>query len=182
MRMKSRPLNELGPSTSKTRVPSSRTTNRASSTGAYAHAVLWIVCTLALAMVMQRAVQLIQVKHDDLKYGRPRMVVVSAVVGHGDSAEQPTTLTAMNLQRRVVITEYPGDDPSKARTLNGPYLFGERADLTPVLMHLEPINDDELPDLLLSINNELICYINDNGSFRLMNDAERAQFTRVVNK
>lgn len=112
---------------------------------------------------------------DDLRYGRPRTMQVSAYVGHNERPGQPTHFVAMNLNRRVVVIELPGGDSTKARTLQGPYLFGANEDLTPVLLRVQDINNDTKGDLVIAVKNEEIIYINSDDSFRLINDEERQQ-------
>lgn len=112
---------------------------------------------------------------NDLRYGRPRTMQVSAYVGHNEHPGQPTHFVAMNLNRRVVVIELPGGDSTKARTLQGPYLFGANEDLTPVLLRVQDVNDDTKGDLVIAVKNEEIIYINSGDSFRLINDAERQQ-------
>lgn len=112
---------------------------------------------------------------DDLRYGRPRTTQVSAYVGHNEHPGQPTHFVAMNLNRRVVVIELPGGDSTKARTLQGPYLFGANEDLTPVLLRVQDVNGDTKGDLVIAVKNEEIIYINSDDSFRLINDAERQE-------
>jgi hypothetical protein len=111
---------------------------------------------------------------DDVRYGRPRTTHLSAYVGHSEQPGQPTHFVAMNLNRRVVVIAMPGGDSSKAQTLQGPYLFGAREDLTPVQMRVADVNQDTLDDLIIGVKNEEIIYINSGDSFRLISDEERA--------
>lgn len=114
-----------------------------------------------------------QVWLDDLRYGRPRTMHLSAHVGHNEANGQPTHFIAMNLNRRVVVIELPGGDSSKAQTLQGPYLFGANEDLTPVTLRVTDVNHDDKGDLVIAAKNEEIIYINSGDSFRLINDTER---------
>jgi hypothetical protein len=117
-----------------------------------------------------------RIKIDDLRYGRPRTMHLTGQVGHNDTYGTPTQFVAMNLNRRVVVFEIPGGDVAKTRTLTGPYLFGAGEDLTPVRLQLAQVNADQETDLVVSVKDEEIIYINENGSFRLINDAERAAY------
>jgi hypothetical protein len=110
---------------------------------------------------------------DDLRYGTTRTVHLDAVVGHEDGAGTPTHFVAMNLNRQVVIIEIPGGDPSKTRTLTGPYLFGAGEDKTPVLLRLEDLNRDGSKDLIVSVKNEEIVYVNKDGQFQPLTAEER---------
>ena len=112
---------------------------------------------------------------DDLRYGRPRTMQLSTYVGHAEQPGQPTHFIAMNLNRRVVVWELPGGDAAKTRTLQGPYLFGASEHLTPILLKVEDINTDALPDLIIGVKDEEIIYINSGNSFRLITDGERQQ-------
>ena len=135
-----------------------------------------LLCGIALALVANGVLSWGRIRLDDLRYGRPRTMQLSAVVGHNDGSGTPTQLIAMNLNRRVVVLEIPGGDVTKTRTLAGPYLFGANEDLTPVTLRLAYVNGDREPDLIVSVKREEIIYINENGSFRLIDDAERAAF------
>jgi hypothetical protein len=116
---------------------------------------------------------------DDLRYGRPRTMQLSAYVGHNEQAGQPSHFVAMNLNRRVIVVELPGGDSAKAQTLQGPYLFGANEDLTPVTLRVNDLNGDQKGDLVIAVKNEEIVYINTGDSFRLMSDDERKQLARV---
>ena len=74
--------------------------------------------------------------------------------------------------------EIPGGDTSKATVINGPYLFGEGEDLTPV--HLDTAGCERRrqigPDG--SVKDEQLVYINDNGSFRAMTAEEKTQLAQ----
>jgi hypothetical protein len=115
-----------------------------------------------------------KIKLDDMKYGRPRTVQTSAFVGHDEANGLPSHFVAMNLDRRVVIMEMPGGDPAKARTIVGPYLFGAGEDLTPVQLRFSDVNGDQRPDMLVSVKQEEMVYINDaeSNQFRVINSDE----------
>lgn len=117
----------------------------------------------------------VQLWIDDMRYGRPRTMQVSAYVGHNERPGQPSHFIAMNLDRRVVVFELPGGDSAKARTLQGPYLFGANENLTPVLLRVSDVNGDAKGDLVIAVKNEEIIYINSGDSFRLISDEERAK-------
>ncbi len=133
-----------------------------------------ILCIAAIVLVANSVITWGQVKLDDFRYGRPRTMQLSGFVGHNETAGVPTQFIAMNLNRRVVVFEIPGGDASQTRTLTGPYLFGANEDLTPVRLRLESVNADNALDLVISVKNEEIIYINEGGSFRLINADERA--------
>ncbi len=139
-----------------------------------------LLCLVAIVLVANSAVTWGQIKLDDMRYGRPRTMQLSGTVGHNDAGGTPTQFIAMNLNRRVVVFEIPGGDVSKTRTLTGPYLFGANEDLTPVRLRLTFVNDDSKPDLVVSVKDEEIIYINENDTFRLINDAERTAYQSTL--
>jgi hypothetical protein len=126
-------------------------------------------------ILLSNAVQWWQTWQDDLAYGRPRIFQVDAWVGHNEQSGQETHLVAQNVDRQVSIIEYPGGDPSKARVLVGPHLFGKNDDLTPVKLKLSDVNGDGHVDMIATIGNQQIIYINEDGQFRLLKPEERSQ-------
>ncbi len=135
-----------------------------------------LLALVALALMANSLVSWTQTKIDDVRYGRPRTTTLSGFVGHNETGGVPSEFIAMNLNRRVVVLQIPGGDPAQTRTLVGPYLFGVNEDLTPVHLRLALINGDKESDLVVSVKNEEIIYINENGSFRLITPEERAAF------
>lgn len=135
-----------------------------------------LLCLFALLIMANSVVSWGQTKLDDLRYGRPRTMQLSGFVGHNESAGIPTQFVAMNLNRRVVVFEIPGGDVAQTRTLTGPYLFGANENLTPVRVRLDDVNTDKAPDLIVSVKNEEIIYMNEAGSFRLIKPEERVAF------
>jgi len=136
-----------------------------------------ITTILVLAALALTASSLVitwtQIKIDDLRYGRPRTTSLSGFVNHNETGGVPSQFVAMNVNRRVVVFEIPGGDPAQTRTLTGPYLFGANENLTPVRLRLALVNDDKESDLVVSVKNEEIVYINENGNFRLITPDER---------
>jgi hypothetical protein len=137
--------------------------------------LLVVLAVYAVVGVVQSRVNVLL---DDYRYGRPRTHHVSAFVGHGEQGGQPTHLTAINLNRQVVILELPGGDPAAVRTLAGPYLFGAEEHLTPVALTVRDVDGDGQADLLLNIRREQIVYLNKDGAFRLPTAEEQAQLTK----
>lgn len=109
---------------------------------------------------------------DDWHYGRPRTYQIDAVVGHGDSAANPSHFIALNLNRHVVIIELPGGDASKARIYGGPTLLGNGQDLAPVTLSFKDVNGDGLPDMLVHVQDQTFVMINDHGQFRPLRPGE----------
>ena len=111
---------------------------------------------------------------DDVRYGFPRATQLDGFVGHGEKSGDPTHLMALNLRRQISILELPGSDPMKTRVFAGPYLVGSNGLYVVPYLSLEDINNDGQADLLLQVRDEVVVYINENGTFRLITSAERA--------
>ncbi|MGH2496605.1 MAG: hypothetical protein ACRDIV_18045 [Ktedonobacteraceae bacterium] len=114
-----------------------------------------------------------QMHQQDVTYGRPRTFQIDAVVGHNDSAANPSHFIFLNLNRHVVIIELPGGDSSKARIYNGPTLFGNGQDLTPVTANFKDVNGDGKPDMIVHIQDQTLIYINDGTQFRPLHPGEQ---------
>ena len=106
-----------------------------------------------------------QVHQDDATYGRPRTYQVDVVVGHNDSATNPSHFIFLNLNRHVEIIELPGGDTTHARIYTGPTLFGNGQDLTPVIGVFKDVNGDGKIDLIVQIQDQRLVYINDGTQF-----------------
>ena len=132
-----------------------------------------LLALAALALMANSLVAWTQTKLDDVRYGRPRTTSLSGFVGHNETGGVPSQFVAMNVNRRVIVFELPGGDSAQTRTLTGPYLFGANEDLTPVRLRLALVNDDQASDLIVSVKNEEIVYINENNNFRLITPEER---------
>lgn len=107
-----------------------------------------------------------QVHQDDVTYGRPRTFQIDAVVGHADSATNPSHFIFINLNRHVEIIEFPGGDATHARIYTGPILFGDGQDLTPVTAEFRDVNGDGMPDMIIHIQDQRVVFINDGTKFR----------------
>ncbi len=120
----------------------------------------------ALFLLLSSAVSWFQIKQDDLTYGRPRTFQIDAVVGHNDSAANPTHFIALNLNRHVQVIEMPGGDSTKERTFQITTLFGDGQDLTPVTLSFSDLLGNGKLDMLIHIQGTVIAMINENGTFR----------------
>ena len=116
-----------------------------------------------------------QVWQDDMTYGRPRITRLEAAVGHNEVGGNKTLFIAQNLKGQISITEFPGGDPAKTRVIVGPHLFGKDTDLVPIKLQTKDVNGDGQADLIVTADDQQLIYINDNGSFRQINDQERAK-------
>jgi hypothetical protein len=112
---------------------------------------------------------------DDLRYSFPRTTQLDGFVGHGEESGDPTHLMALNLRGQINILELPGSDPAQARTLAGPYLVGADGPYVVPYLSLADVNGDGHADLLLLVREEVVVYVNEHGTFRLITPAERAR-------
>jgi hypothetical protein len=112
------------------------------------------------------------VTQDDWHYGRPRTFQIDAQVGHNDNGT-PSHFIAMNLNRHIIVIEFPGSDPTKAKVYIGPTLLGDGQDLTPVTLSFKDVNGDGKPDMLVHIQDQTFVYINDGTQFRPLKPGER---------
>jgi len=125
-----------------------------------------MIAMLALFVLLSSAATWIQEKQNDLIYGRPRTFQIDFVVGHNDSAANPSHFIAINLNRHVQVIEIPGQDSVKERTFQITTLYGDGEDLTPVTLSFRDVNGDNKPDMLIHIEQQTLVMINENGSFR----------------
>jgi hypothetical protein len=146
---------------------------------AMAIAVGGMLALLALYVAVSTVVQWASVKLDDFQYGRPRTSQMDAYVGHGEAEGNPSHFIALNLNRRVTILELPGGDSTKTATIVGPYLFGQGEDLTPVQLNSTDLNSDGKPDLVVSVKNEQLLYLNDGATFKLATPEEQAAIEKA---
>lgn len=131
-----------------------------------------MVAMLALWMLLTMAASWWSVTWDNLHYGYPRTYQVDAVVGHNDSASNPSHFIAINLNGRIEIIEFPGGDGSKARIYIGPQLYGNGENLIPVTLSFVDVSGNHLPDMILHFQNTQIVFINENGGFRPATSSE----------
>lgn len=113
-----------------------------------------------------------QVHQNDVTYGRPRTYQVDAVVGHQDSVQKPSHFVFMNMNRRVIVVEFPGGDATHAMVYTGPTLFGDNGDLIPVTGAFRDVNGDGRPDMILHIQDQTIVFLNDGAKFRPLQPGE----------
>ncbi len=125
--------------------------------------LIGMVGTVLLLMVLGSLSSWWQTYQDDLHYGRPRTSQLDAVVGHSDSAANPTHFIFLNLHGHIEILEMPGGDAAHAHIYTGPTLFGEGQDLIPVTGEIR--NDNGHQNLIVHIQNQQIVFVNDGTTF-----------------
>lgn len=126
---------------------------------------------LLLWMVLSVVIGWCTTAFDDLRYGRPRTFQIDARVGHNEQTGLPSHFIALNLRGRVEVIEIPGGDASHMRVYIGPQLYGPGADLVPVTLSFSDVNGDHKLDMIVNFQGTHIVYLNDQGSFRLMQQA-----------
>lgn len=124
-------------------------------------------------LIVSFAVNTWQTWQDDMTYGRPRITRMEAAVGHNEATGNKTIFVAQNIRGQISITEFPGGDPAKTRVIIGPTLFGKDKDLIPVKLQVKDVNADGQADLIAIADEQQLIYINENGNFRPINEAER---------
>ena len=142
----------------------------------------WLATALAYTVILALGAVLLtaawawgQRRLDDLHYGYPRTTQIDGLVGHNETGGTPTHLIAINQNRQVSILELPGGDASKLQVLAGPYLVGADGDTVVPYLSFNDLTQDGNVDLLLQVRGEVVVYVNDQGKFRLLTPAERAQ-------
>lgn len=168
---------EVAPTRPQTRVSP---LDKAVSTRSVAMVAGIALTALVAYVLLSAAVQWVQVKMDDMQYGRPRTMQIDAYVGHNEADGVPSHFLAMNLNRRVTIFEMQGGDPAKVSTIIGPYLFGQGEELAPVQISAQDLNDDNKADLVVSVKDEQLLYLNDGATFKLATPEERAAIEKTL--
>jgi len=107
------------------------------------------------------------VTQDNWRYGMPRTYQTDAVVGHGDSASNPSHFIALNLNRHILVIEIPGSNAAKAQIYIGPMLFGAGQDEAAVTLTFEDRNGDGKPDLNIHIegSDQVVVFLNAGQKF-----------------
>lgn len=152
--------------------------------GAQLRAVTYGITLLLAVLAIYAVVGVVQGRVntllDDMRYGRPRTHHITAFVGHGEEAGRPTQLTALNLNREIVVLELPGGNAAQVRAISGPYLFGAEEHLTPATLSVRDVDGDGQGDLLVNIRREQIVYLNRDGAFRLPNAEEQSLLANAL--
>jgi len=124
-----------------------------------------MIAMLALWVLGNLAVNWWNVTQDDWHYRRPRTFQIDVRVGHNDDVT-PSHFIAMNLNRHIIIIEFPSGDPTKAKDYLGPTLFGDGQDLTPVTLSFKDVNGDGKLDMIVHIQDQTFVFLNDGTQFR----------------
>lgn len=134
------------------------------------HWLFFVGLGLVLAMVLfvgwGNASAALAAHNLDAKYGYPRTWQTDAVVGHDDSRAHPSHFIFENLHGRILVTEYPGGDPSRFKI----YGAGTVADGVPVTGRFADIKGDGKPEMFVDIgtdtpNTQTVIFANDGKEF-----------------
>lgn len=120
--------------------------------GMLAALALWALASAALSWGTNQ--------YNNFVYGYPRTFQTDAVVGHNDSARNPSHFIAVNLRGQVIIYELPGGDPSKSQDYIGPDLVGAQVDLLPVTLSFSDINHDGAVDMIVHVSDKNFPFCN----------------------
>ena len=142
--------------------------------GMIAMLILWTLLTLATSWW--------NTTWDDIHYGRPRTFQTDMVVGHNDSASNPSHFIALNLNGRIEVIEFPGGDASKARIYIGPQLYGNGQQLIPVTLSFVDVNGNHHPDMVIRFQDTRIVYVNDARGFRPATSSEIQSVEQYLQK
>ncbi|HLI87723.1 MAG TPA: VCBS repeat-containing protein [Ktedonobacteraceae bacterium] len=135
------------------------------------HWFVWVGGALFLMLIGWMALSALgnwwQNTRDTWQYGMPRTEQVDANVGHGTKSHPQSHFIAENLQGQIIVIEFPGDDPTRAKVYIGPSLIGPGDDLAPATLTFPDVNHDGRPDLVIHVNNSQFIFLNQpNGTFK----------------
>lgn len=135
---------------------------------------------LAALVLLQSVVVWGQRSMDSLRYGFPRRVVVAGFVGHGEDQGEPTRIITLNINGQVSMLELPGGDSRQLKVYEGPYLVGRDSMYVVPLPQLRDMNGDGHVDLLITVRDETLVYLNRDGAFHALTPEERAELVGVA--
>jgi hypothetical protein len=87
---------------------------------------------------------------NDWTYGKQRHFEINAVVGHSDSATNPSHFTAENNNGQIIVIELPGNNVSKAKIYQIETVPGNSGN-PPVKISFQDMNADGRADMLVQI-------------------------------
>jgi hypothetical protein len=87
---------------------------------------------------------------NDWTFGKQRHFEINAVVGHSDSANNPSHFTAENDNGQIIVIELPGGNVAKAKIYQIETVPGNAGN-PPVKLSFQDMNGDGKPDMLVQI-------------------------------
>lgn len=136
--------------------------------------VVGLLVLVAVGLLVQAGMVWGQRQLDTMRYGFPRTAQISAYVGHGDERLGPTVIETRNINGQISVLVFPAGNANQVNVLDGPYLVGPDAPYEVARPMVQDMNGDTHVDLLVEVRGELVVYINERGTFRLMTVEERA--------
>jgi hypothetical protein len=119
-----------------------------------AHPLFWIGFFLTSLLLGWMGLNVVtawfQGVQNDWTYGKQRHFEINAVVGHGDSATNPSHFTAENISGAIIVIELPGGNVNKAKIYQIETV-PNNANNPPVKVTFQDMNADGRPDMLVVI-------------------------------
>ncbi len=160
--------------------------NSYAQTGRSLHPLLYLglgmLCMLLLWMAVMGAAGWFTNNVNNVRYGYPRTYQTDQFVGHNEASGIPSHFIAINLHGYIEVIEMPGGDAAHARIYEGPQLYSSNADLVPVTLKFEDVNGDHKPNMLLCFAGSQVVYINTQGGFQPLTDAERPSVEQFLQR
>lgn len=121
-------------------------------------------------------------RHENQQMRQTPLDVWQGVLGHGDSDSSLSMVSVYNLNKRLVVFEIPAGDPELGRTFGLPYLVGEGEQWTQPYLDVRPLSGfgDALPDMIITVRREQFYFVNESGTFRILNDNERRRLEAAL--
>jgi len=95
-----------------------------------------------------------------------RTFSVDYAVGHGgDSVDHPSHFIVQNDKRKIIIIEFPADNPAKLIIYYGPVLLGDGQDRVPITISFEPDTHTGKIDMVLHVEGQNYRFINNGTKF-----------------
>lgn len=94
-----------------------------------------------------------QQKQDDLTYGKNRVFITDAVVGHNDSPQNPSHFIAVNDKGNIYVIELQGDDPNKSHIYAITTIEGNTNN-PPVMLFFQRLTRSGRVDMIVQIGDQ----------------------------
>lgn len=95
-----------------------------------------------------------------------RTISVDQAVGHGgDSIDHPSHFIVQNDKRKIVIIEFPADNPKNVIIYYGPVLLGDGQDRTPITISFETDSQTGRVDMVLHVEGQKFLFTNTGTKF-----------------